>query len=396
MDFPPIMVLDIAGALIVTAIAVVLIAVSGVTILNVIVFPRLQSRNSHGAPQREHVTVCIPARDESAIIGRTIRELLGQQGVPFDVLLLDDASTDGTAALAVEAANGDARVRVITGQRLPSEAGWFGKNWACWQLAQEAQGALLLFADADVRWQPGSLRALIDESAASKAGLVTCWPTQQTVTWGERMVVPLMALVIYSYLPLPLVVYTSWSPFAAANGQCLLFTREAYDRSGGHQAVRNSIVEDIDLARLVKRAGLRLWMCDGGGLIGCRMYTSWPAVRDGFAKNIIAGYGGTGLMLLGTLFHWLIYLGPWIWLIGGMIEPAWRAPFPFPELPLALIGIGILNRMLSAAATGQRLFDALSMPLAVLLMSRIAAQALYWQARFGGPRWKGRTLTRRP
>ena len=195
-----------------------------------------------------------------------------------------------------------------------------------------------------------------------------------------------MSLAIIAYLPLPAVHYLPWSIFAAANGQCLLFQRVAYERSGGHAAVRGNVVEDVQLARRIKQEGGRLRMVDGSGLIGCRMYRDWRTVREGFGKNILAGHGNSVLFLMGsTLFHWALFLFPWLWLLLGPYRGGW------PWWPLGLAAAGIFLRGLSAAATRQRVRDALLLPLSVLLMTGVAAQALAW--RFGGgPRWKGRTL----
>jgi chlorobactene glucosyltransferase len=159
---------------------------------------------------------------------------------------------------------------------------------------------------------------------------------------------------------------------------------------GGHNAVRASIIEDIALARRVKRAGLRLWLADGAGLVGCRMYRSWPEVRNGYAKNILAGYGNSLVFLaLATLFHWLILLFPWAWLAAGLLGPV---AGPYPLGPLLLIALGVLIRTLTAVATRQRLIDAPLLPVSALLITVIAGQAVYWRLRYGGPRWKGRTL----
>ncbi|MFQ3567246.1 MAG: glycosyltransferase family 2 protein, partial [Aggregatilineales bacterium] len=174
-----------------------------------------------------------------------------------------------------------------------------------------------------------------------------------------------------------------------ANGQCLAFRRSAYTAVGGHAAVRGSIIEDIALARRAKAHGLRLRMVDGAGLIGCRMYTDWPSVRDGYAKNILAGYGGrVSFLLLATVFHWLIFLLPPVWLAVGSFVPL----ADWPLAPLLLTTLGIATRALTAAVTRQRPLDAVLMPLSVILMTRIAAQAIFWQQRYGGPRWKGRTI----
>jgi chlorobactene glucosyltransferase len=328
------------------------------------------------------VSVLIPARNEAAVIEATLHSLLTQSHPNFEIILLDDHSTDATAAIAARLAKTEPRLRVITGQPLPTD--WLGKNWACHQLAQAAQGNTLLFTDADVSWQPGALAALTAEMARTGADLLTVWPTQRTQTWAERLVVPLMSLVTVGYLPWPLVHFSPWPVFAAANGQCMAFTRRAYREISGHSRVRANVLEDVTLSRLVKAHGLRLRMADAAGLITCRMYPDWPAVRDGFAKNILAGYGGrVSLLLLAALFHWLVFVLPWPALA---VDARFAAPL--------VLGLGV--RALSAAATRQRVSDALLMPLSVLWMTRIAGQAISWQWRYGGPLWKGRLIASQP
>lgn len=363
-----------------------LVVIAGIAILNALTFRRLSSALPDQMPL---VTVCIPARNEARVIADCVRALLTQSYPALELLILDDGSTDGTAAIALAAAEGDERLRVIAGEALPD--GWLGKNWACQQMGDAAGGELLIFSDADVHWEPQAVAALVAEAQRTRADLLTVWPTQMTITWGERLVVPLMALVILGYLPALAVHHIPLAAFAAANGQCLCFRRRAYAQIGGHAAVRARIIEDIALARLVKRAGLRLRTADGAGLIGCRMYSSWAEVRDGYAKNIIAGYGGVAGLLLGTLFHWAVFLLPWLW---GLAALGGAVPVSPPQAAgiagICALGIGV--RALTAAVTRQRVVDALGMPLSALLMTRIAAQALYWRARYGGVRWKGRTI----
>lgn len=362
-----------------------LLVMTATATLNTFMQPRLGKKNPTMTPGTR-VSVLIPARNEAGNIAATVRSLLAQTYPDMELLVLDDQSSDGTAAAAAAAAAGDGRFRLLRGDPLPD--GWLGKNWACHQLARAANGEALLFTDADVRWQPGALAAVAAEMNRTGADLLSVWPTQQTVSWGERLVVPLMALATLAYLPLPLVHHTPWAAFAAANGQCLVFRRQAYDAIGGHSSVRGSVLEDVTLARLVKSAGLKLRLVDGAGLVQCRMYQSWAEVRRGFGKNILAGYGGrVSLLLAAAVFHWLVFVYPWLWLLWGAALP----PAGWPVWPLLLVGLGVLLRALTATMTGQRARDAWLMPLSVGLMTIIAGQALWWQAQ-GGRQWKGRTV----
>jgi len=362
-----------------------LIVIAAITILNVFTFPRL---NRSPAPQRMPlVSVLIPARNEAAVIDDTVRRLLVQDYPAFELVVLDDASTDGTAQRALEAAAGDERLRVIRGAQLPE--GWSGKNWACHQLSEAARGEILVFTDADVQWAPEALVRLVGEMERLGGDLQTVWPTQITVTWAERLVVPLLAFVIVGYLPLLAVHYIPWPAFAAAMGQCLAFRRRAYEAVGGHAAVRADVVEDVAFAKRIKAQGMRLRVADGGGVILCRMYRSWAEVRNGFAKNILAGHGNSiPFLLISWAFHWLLWLAPWFWLVLGWI---WPNPW-WPGWPLALIGLGVGIRALTAAFSLQRVRDALWMPVSTLLMAVIASQSIAWRLRFGGPQWKGRTV----
>lgn len=365
-----------------------LVVITLITILNALTFPRLKP-DQRGDANLPRVSVLIPARNESAVIGATMRALLAQTHPDYEILLLDDQSTDSTGETALQAAQGDARLKILDGQPLPK--GWGGKNWACHQLSQQAAGEILLFTDADVEWSPNALETLIRHMQATHADALTVWPTQRTETWGERLVVPLMSMVIIGYLPVLATHRLPLAAFGAANGQCLVFRRAAYQTIGGHAAVKSEIVEDIRLAQRVKAYGLRLRVADGAGLIGCRMYRGWEQVRDGYAKNILAGYGGSFLFLtFGAIFHWALFLLPLVWLLMG-----WLAPTPlYPAAPLLLTLLGMGVRVLSAAVTRQRLFpDALLLPISVLLMTRIAAQSVYWHWRYGGVRWKERTLS---
>jgi chlorobactene glucosyltransferase len=345
------------------------------TILNAFTFPRLHNYKS--PITNPLITVLIPMRNEAAVIAETVRSWLAQDYPNFEILILDDSSGDDSSKIAREAAGGDSRLTIVQGNALPD--GWLGKPWACHQLTTQARGEYLLFTDADVRWEPTALSALVAESQQTDADLLTVWPSQITQTWGERLVVPLMALTIQAYLPVLAVHHLPWPVFAHAMGQCLLFKREAYQQIGGHETVKAEVVDDMAFAYAIKRHNLRLRAADGNGLIKTRMYQNWNQVRDGFAKNILSGHGNSvAFLLLSTVFHWWMFIVPWVLVIGN-----WR---------LAIFGLlGILTRALTAAVTRQRVRDAILMPVSVVLMTVVAAQAVRWRLG-GGGQWKGRRI----
>jgi chlorobactene glucosyltransferase len=357
-----------------------------VAVLNAFTFPRLKlpSTPPGGA---ELLSVLIPMRNEAAVIAPTVRSLLQQTDPHFEVLILDDGSEDGSAQVALQAANGNPRLRVLKGQPLPQ--GWFGKPWACHQLSTQASGSLLLFTDADVHWQPGAFSALRQQAQSTRADLLTVWPTQTTQTWGERLIVPLMAFSILAYLPVLAVHHLPSPAFAAAMGQCLLFRRSAYQQIGGHAAIRHSIVDDMAFAYAIKRHRLRLRAADANRFIHTRMYQNGRQVLWGFAKNILAGHANSPLLLLlSSLFHLMLFVLPWV-LFAASLFP-WQPSLAWSSF--LLISLGVLTRALTALVSRQRIFDSFLLPLSVLGMTLIAVQSVLW--RFTGKtQWKGRTLT---
>lgn len=346
-----------------------------------------QRATQTGSEDQRRVSVLIPARNEAAIIGATVQDLLVQEYANLEILVLDDRSEDATAEVVCDISRQAPQVRLLCGE--PLSPGWTGKNWACTQLAEAARGEILLFTDADVRWQPGAIRSVVAAMVELDADLLTVWPTQITESWVERLTVPLMAMAVMGYLPVWLA-HGFYHPLAAAaNGQCMAFQRPAYQAVGGHAAVRSAIVEDVRLAQNIKAAGLHLRMIDGAGLVRCHMYDGARATINGYTKNILAGHSDCVSMLaLSTIFHWSLFLAPWLWLLGGR---EWPLP-GWPIWPLTLMAGGVAVRGITAYATRQRVGDALLLPISVLIFTWIAARALWWRVRYGGVLWKGRLI----
>jgi chlorobactene glucosyltransferase len=389
--------------LILLFISLALAGIGVITVLNAITLPRLGQGIDGGqiaagldlSITSSRISVLVPIRNEATVIAETVKSLLDQDDPNFEILLLDDESTDGSAELARQAGGGDPRLRILPGKPLPD--GWLGKNWACAQLAEAARGEILVFTDADVHWiahqhpRPGALRILRRAIEQTGMDVYTVWPTQITVTWPERLVVPMMALATVGYLSFSAVQRLPWASLSAVYGQCLVFRRRGYERIGGHAAVKQDIVEDVGLIRLAKKQGLKLRMVDAAGQITCRMYRDWSSVRDGFAKNILAGHGGVIPLLLSAVFHWLVFVFPWVWSLIGWLGGVDNR---YPSLALTLAAIGLAVRALTAKVTLQRAGDAFLMPLSIVLMTLIAGRALHWRW-FGGAEWKGRALDTR-
>ncbi len=355
-----------------------LCGVALVACLNALTFGRLKSAKPSHLPR---VSVLVPARNEAQTIAATVAALLAQDYPDFELLVLDDSSSDGTAEIASRAGQGEPRLKVLAGAPLP--AGWLGKPWACQQLARQATGDLLIFTDADVHWQPEALSALVAAFEESGADALTIWPTQQLGSVAERLVVPLMNFAVFAYLPEWGVRNLPWASLAAANGQCVAFRRETYAAINGHAGVAQAVVEDVALARRVKQCGRKLVMLLADGMLQTRMYDSWGGVRQGFGKNILAGHGGQAwALILSAVMHIFLFISPLgLALLGGR----WAL------VGLAALALGIGARALSAAANRESPLWALGMPVSVMLMTVVAGQALWWHWN-GGPVWKGRVL----
>ncbi len=355
--------------------------------VNAVTFPRLRNTAPEAFPT---VSILIPARNEERTIADTINRILLQNYPDFEVILLDDGSTDNTVVKAQSAARSDERFRVVSGEPLPER--WLGKPWACEQLGRHARGDVLVFTDADVIWYPHTLSSIIALRERYAADMLTVWPTQITETWSERLCVPLLALTIIGYLPELCVRYIKHPGCAAAVGQLIVFDRSVYQAIGRHESVRQQLVEDIGLGRRTKACGYRLVEADGAGNIACHMYRGWREVRNGFARTILAGYGGNPwLLVLGWIFHWIVFLVPWFWFAWGFYFDGGTM---WPTMPVILASAGVLLRAITAAVTRQRIRDAVLMPISVVLMSIIAARSLWWHARGGAP-YKGRTVVHR-
>lgn len=340
--------------------------------LNAVAFPVLGARAAEARGPRPRVSLLVPARDEAAVLPETLPSWLAQGA--DEVLVLDDGSTDATPAVLAAAAAAHPTLRVLAGASLPS--GWSGKNWACHQLAGAARGDVLVFTDADVAWAPGALDRVVAELGATGAGLLTVWPRQRCGSLGERLLVPLVDLLLLANLPHPLVRALPFASLAAANGQLMAWRRDAYDRVGGHAALPAEVLEDVRLAQRAKRLGVPLTLRLGGPWVATRMYRSGAGAVAGFAKNVLAAAGGAPAALVAVwALNLAAYTAPWLL---AWVEPRWWA----------LAAAGVALRAVANVKAGRPVVEAPLQPLGPVALTFVVVRAL---ARRGGYAWKGRT-----
>jgi len=348
------------------------------------------------------VSVLVPARDEEDRIRACLASLATQQPPVREIILLDDRSTDRTAAIARELGFREepgGRFRLIQGEALP--VGWVGKNWACHQLSRAADPSSghLLFTDADTIHGPGCVATALAHSRSSRADLLSLWPDQITGTWAERLVIPLGYLLFMAFHPFALLGWLQADPararrrvfnrqclalLGAANGQFLLFRRETYEVLGGHEAMKDHLVEDIAFGRRVASRtgeGMRLVNADGIHLLRCRMYTDFTGVWEGFSKNLRPVFEEShhSFLLFGiTVFT--LFLLPFLLMAIGC-GAAWIA-----------VGVILLMRLLLTLRFRTSWVGLVAHPVAMVLVLLIALNS--WRLCLRrGIIWKGRVYS---
>lgn len=267
-----------------------------------------------GTASREHqqrlpsLSVLIPARNEASGIEATLRSVLDNRQLEFEVIVLDDHSSDDTAAIVTSVAEDDQRVRLIQSQELPTH--WNGKQFACWQLAQHARHETLLFLDADVRVRSDCLVRSLAELQKSQADLLSGFPAQAMETLGERLLIPLIYYLLLGYLPLDQMRKSKLPALGAGCGQMFLAGRDAYFACGGHSSIPASRHDGVKLPRAFRTAGLRTDLFDASDIAQVRMYRGFFEVTRGLLKNATEGMANSQLIAVFSVL-----------LIGGSVLP---------------------------------------------------------------------------
>lgn len=343
------------------------------------------------------ISVCIPARNEERNIGRCVEALLAQTYPNFEIIVLDDRSTDSTGEILHDLATKTDKVKILNGSNLPS--GWAGKPHALIQAAAVARGEWLCFVDADTFVTPDALAAVYAKAAETGADLFTIMTKQIMLTFWERSVLPLVMLALSVGFS-PRKVNDPNRKDAIANGQFIFIKRSVYEAVGGHEAIKNSIVEDKDLAVLVKRKGYRLVVADGRKVASTRMYTSLSEMWEGWTKNIYLGLrDDRGLLLLGVFGAFLAFTAALLlpaWVIWGVVLTGAGSGVEGSVVlieALALWGYLLFWRVLASRGMDIPAWYALTIPIGAGVFAAMMVTSA-WNVLSGkGVTWKGRTYS---
>jgi glycosyltransferase involved in cell wall biosynthesis len=347
------------------------------------------------------VAVLIPARNEEANIGAAVDSVLTSIGVDVQVFVLDDASTDRTAEIVREAALRDARVQLLTGRDLPP--GWNGKQYACWRLAQAAASQsgpadTLLFLDADVRVAPGCIERMVAFQRSSGAALVSGFPRLMTVTWLEKLLLPLIHFVLLSFLPIASMRRSTNPAMAAGCGQFLMANRAAYFKCGGHDAIRATMHDGLKLPRVFCEHGFRTDLADVTDLASVRMYRNAREVWNGLAKNATEGMAAPARIVPFTVLLGLGQVMPATFILAIAVfcffltfhhmfiigVRNWCALICVCGLFVLMLAASSMPRILAVSRFKQPLLSALLHPLGVVVLLCLQWYALLRQV-FGRP-----------
>ena len=329
--------------------------------------------------RRPEVSVIIPARNEAASLGACLESVVSQQGIAFEVVVVDDQSADSTG----EIARSFSGVRVVESDGLP--AGWVGKNHAVWLGAQVVSGEWLLFTDADTVHLPGSVRSSIDEAKEYGADLLSYSPSQEVHGFWERALMPVIfAELTRTYRTVD--VNDPKSRVAAANGQYLLIRRTVYDWVGGHQGIAGILLEDVELARRVKQSGRTIRFRYGGDAVRTRMYRTFEQMWEGWTKNLAVLFPHPlRLAIIRSIEFLLIVLGVFC-LSAGLLAGSRVLSAAGIFLLLTMLA-DFFQRVLRAHfGAVNTVLSVLGLPLFAVLLLRSAAQ-YRWRKRVD---WKGR------
>ena len=342
------------------------------------------------------VVVVIPARNEADVIGQTVESLLAQDYPrPVSVILVDDNSEDGTVAAARAAAEGiEQQARLVIVDGAPLAPGWTGKVWAMDQGVSQARDQFpdaryILFSDADIVHERSNLRRLVARAESGKKDLVSIMVTLAVADVWERLLIPPFVFFFQMLYPFAWVNDDARKSTAAAAGSCMLVRRSALERAGGMAAMRDALIDDCRLARLIADTGGRLWLGLSAGTRSIRPYGGFGGVWRMVARSAYTQLDYSPWQLVGCVLGMLlVFAAPPV----ALFVSPWYKPAAVPGL--AAYGLMCMAYLPTLKFYRRPAVAALLLPVAAMLYTAmtVASAIRHWEGRGGG--WKGRVYPR--
>ncbi|AOM82727.1 glycosyltransferase [Salisediminibacterium beveridgei] len=342
-----------------------------------------KSLPAKGKTDQPLISVMVPMRNEERHAEGCIQTLKGLDYDALQFIIIDDGSEDRTASLLDKAIDYDPRFTVIQGSELPEN--WVGKVHACYQLSTNAQGDYYLFLDADVRVHPSLIHETLEQMKPD-VGIISGFPHYPLKGVLGHLLVPLQHVIVYLHLPVMFANFTTWPAATAAHGAFMFFRKKAYEDAGGHQAVKNSLVEDVHITRKIKASGWKGLLVNPSRLISCYMYESNREVWEGFSKNIYPGIGRNPFIaVMLSAFYLTFFTAPLGIAIYGAFLGNWLFIVPLLLVISIKITIDLMNK--------QKWWLGLFMPVSMLLLVILLIYSMYLSFAGKGFTWKGRTYS---
>ena len=333
------------------------------------------------------LSIVVPARDEERNIEACVRSLVAQRGVAVEVIVVDDGSTDATAPILAQLQREFPALQVVAGEPLPD--GWVGKPWACAQGARRARGEWLLFTDADSRHAVAASASTLAFARAHGADALSIMTGQELGSLAEAALLPaILQMIVFACGPVDEINDAQRPDRALANGQYLLVSRVAYDALGGHDALRDAIVEDIEFARRLKTDGrFRLVVAEGTQLVRVRMYRSFRELWDGFTKNMYLGArGDVGAIAGGVLFCAALSVAPPLLALAALRRG--QRGLAAEALAVTALVVAVAYQGATYVSIPRRL--AVFAPLGIAMFGAIALNSTRRAVSGAGFEWRGR------
>ncbi len=374
--------------------------------------PELSGKNLSNP---DWVSILIPARNEESNLPKLLNSLGKQNWPRLDIHILDDQSEDSTREIAEEFRDdiksrmrdnplSDIHVTVHTSLERPE--GWLGKNWACHQLAGHARGNIFIFLDADTWLAPDAISLIMDGVHGFELDFATVWPHQVMESLLEKTVVSSVYATVAAYLPTRYSYRAPvWIPFrnlrqkvkpmfASACGQCMIFNKDTYREIGGHKSVKDKVVEDVMLAKMVVRNGSAMRMFHGTDRLWCRMYRNPSEIFNGFRKNFFAGFNySMPSFFLAWLLHFIVYVLPAFVLIAALAGiPEGNTQPVITALSAVVVLTALIQRLWVAKFLKWPLSAGFLYLLGILWFHMLAFVVIYDLLSKSGATWKGRPV----